>query len=167
MKTLRRPALDPIFKTLTLSGESYCWFGFALLLTALNFLGVEVLPQQSGFLASMAVALLTLVFSKIIKATVRRRRPNVVLGNDINSSKTPSDASFPSSHTATTVSLFVMLILTHHPLAILIGFWSIGVSFSRFYLGVHFPTDIFGGIALGIITGLAYFYGNTVGLIPW
>jgi len=35
------------------------------------------------------------------------------------------------------------------------GIWSIIVSYSRIYVGVHYPADIITGIAIGIVLGLA------------
>ena len=85
----------------------------------------------------------------ILKNGFKRHRPQQALVN-FRSAITPSDQfSFPSGHTsaacmvATLVSCFFPAAMA--PLYI----WVALVGFSRVVLGVHFPTDILVGAALG------------------
>ncbi|MBU1661984.1 MAG: phosphatase PAP2 family protein, partial [Chloroflexi bacterium] len=62
--------------------------------------------------------------------------------------------SFPSGHTVTAVSLygfiaFVLWMSGYKPWAILAGGWVFLITLSRVYLGVHYPSDVLGGIAFG------------------
>ncbi|MGD2034699.1 MAG: phosphatase PAP2 family protein [Bacteroidales bacterium] len=66
---------------------------------------------------------------------------------------------FVSNHAANSFSLamFLSLLLKNKLFTAGIFFWAILVSYSRIYLGVHYPGDILGGAALGMVIGwLAY-----------
>ena len=73
----------------------------------------------------------------------------------------PTDYSFPSGHTLSSVIGATILTKTDRrfgyaaiPLAALI-------AFSRLYLYVHFPSDILAGAILGVVIGaMAYSWGG-------
>ena len=67
---------------------------------------------------------------------------------------------FVSNHAANTFAIAVYLLLLFKQKWFTVGilFWAALVSYSRIYLGVHFPGDILGGAALGSLIGwLVYF----------
>ncbi len=71
---------------------------------------------------------------------------------------------FVSSHAANSFSLAVFLIpflksYSKH-LPILLIAWATIVSYSRIYLGVHYPGDILGGALMGIIAGFLFAGAN-------
>ena len=65
---------------------------------------------------------------------------------------------FVSSHAANSFALavFVGLLLRHHYRYIMTGMllWAALVSYSRIYVGVHYPGDILGGAILGGVIAL-------------
>lgn len=65
---------------------------------------------------------------------------------------------FVSSHAANSFALavFVGLLLKRHYPFIVTGmlFWAAVVSYSRIYVGVHYPGDILGGALLGSVIAL-------------
>lgn len=83
--------------------------------------------------------------SVVIKRVVRRKRPSDP-SVQVNVS-TPSKLSFPSSHaTSTTAAAVLIGRLTGLPLpALLVP----PMMLSRLVLGVHYPTDVLAGAALG------------------
>lgn len=69
------------------------------------------------------------------------------------------DFGFPSCHAANTFALFMFLsnILKSNWIKCTLLFWAILVSFSRIYLGVHYPTDILAGAILGSAIGYIFY----------
>lgn len=65
---------------------------------------------------------------------------------------------FPSCHAANTFALavFLSLLFKNRYVTISLTLWSLLISCSRIYLGVHYPGDILGGMAVGAL--LAYLY---------
>ena len=69
---------------------------------------------------------------------------------------------FFSAHAANTfaiASFFYFSFKTRSPYFFLLFFWASIVSYSRIYVGVHFPLDIIVGGIFGILTGLFFAYG--------
>lgn len=66
---------------------------------------------------------------------------------------------FVSSHAANTfaVAFFLSKLFNHRNFSIFIFIWALVVSYSRIYLGVHYPFDILGGAILGGIIGWGVF----------
>ena len=58
---------------------------------------------------------------------------------------------FPSCHAANTFALavFLSLVVRRRAFILFIVSWSLLVSYSRIYMGVHYPGDIAGGFAVG------------------
>lgn len=69
---------------------------------------------------------------------------------------------FYSAHASNSMALavFIGLILKTRFKYILtfLVFWAILVGYSRIYVGVHFPGDVFVGFIFGVLTGLLFFY---------
>lgn len=67
---------------------------------------------------------------------------------------------FVSSHAANTfaVALFLKMLIKNKYFSIFIILWAAVVSYSRIYLGVHFPFDVLGGAALGGIIGFLIYH---------
>jgi undecaprenyl-diphosphatase len=66
---------------------------------------------------------------------------------------------FVSSHAANcfTVALLSLLLIRKKWFTFSILFWAVVVSYSRIYLGVHYPGDVIFGSLLGILTGWGIF----------
>jgi hypothetical protein len=83
----------------------------------------------------------------LIKRAVRRRRPDHP-AVEVNVS-TPSALSFPSAHaTSTTTAAILMAPLTGLPLPVLVV---PPMALSRLVLGVHYPSDVLTGVAVGAV----------------
>jgi len=67
---------------------------------------------------------------------------------------------FPSGHTATTVAMAMVVTLLfarqHGRRGLVVGAWFAAglVALSRLYLASHWPLDVLGGAALGVVSGI-------------
>jgi hypothetical protein len=66
---------------------------------------------------------------------------------------------FPSCHAANTFALavFLSLLFKNRCITFFLIAWSLLISYSRIYLGVHYPGDIFGGMAVGSLLACVYY----------
>ena len=66
---------------------------------------------------------------------------------------------FVSSHAANTfgLAMLLLLIVKKQWFTVLMLVWATLVSYSRIYLGVHYPGDIVGGAMLGMLCGYLVF----------
>ena len=84
----------------------------------------------------------------LIKLAVRRRRPE--LPGLPALTPTPTQLSFPSAHAATSFAAARLYARLGLPASVLYGL-ALKLSVSRLYLGVHYPSDILAGAALGAV----------------
>lgn len=120
---------------------------------AVSVLGAILQPQRArAWLVAGAGAFTAHAAAVLIKRLVRRPRPQhpavaVHVG-------TPSRLSFPSAHaTSTTAAAILLARVTRTPLpAVLVP----PMALSRMLLGVHYPSDVAVGVAVGAtVAGLA------------
>jgi len=110
--------------------------------------GALVSPsRRRAYVAAGAGAFLAHACAVVIKRIVRRERPHhpaVVVNVG-----TPSRLSFPSAHaTSTTAAAMLLAGPTGLPLpALLVP----PMALSRLVLGVHYPSDVLAGIAVGAV----------------
>lgn len=117
-------------------------------------LALILMPEyrRTGAAVLVSLALSAIICNGIIKNIVGRARPYSYEQLDLLI-RPPKDASFPSGHTSASVAAVMAMALTGFswwPLFAVIAFL---IAFSRMYLYVHFPTDIFGGAAFGLLIG--------------
>jgi membrane-associated phospholipid phosphatase len=89
------------------------------------------------------------LLSTSIKLAIGRKRP--VIEDLPHLMATPTGLSFPSSHSTSSFAAaqaFAPLL----PRGPLLGA-ACGMAFSRLYLGVHYPSDVAAGAALGTVIG--------------
>ena len=156
----RRPLLNKFFIYFTMTGTGRAWFIVVVVLNVLNFANVRFYENQNQILRSMIPSLLTWVISTALKRIVSRARPADSIPGYVRNADSPQCGSFPSSHSATAFAFFAALLFISHPLTPFVGLWAVFIAFSRLYLGVHYLSDIIGGIVLGI--GIATLLQNII-----
>ena len=110
--------------------------------------------RRVGEAATVSMILEFLVVNLLLKNWVARVRPYHLLEDLILLVQEPADYSFPSGHTAASFAAVAALYFAGAkkwwkitlPLAIL-------MAFSRMYLYVHYPTDVLGGLIIGLLCG--------------
>lgn len=100
----------------------------------------------------------------LIKHFFERLRPShhpdfrdyVLIVNDYRGGR----FGFVSAHAANGfgIATFLSLVFKYRQFTITIFLWTLITAYSRIYLGVHFITDIIGGMILGISMGLLVYY---------
>jgi len=125
--------------------------------------------KKRGFLPLIFIILVILLADKIsvygFKFVFERFRPThnpeiadlVHIVRDYRGGK----YGFVSSHAANTFGLasFTSLLFANKKYTWFIYIWAAVVSYSRIYLGVHYPGDILGGAILGWLIGYLVFMG--------
>ncbi len=112
-------------------------------------------------LALLAVGLSDFVASGIFKPLVQRIRPCFALDHVRLLISQPRSYSFASSHAANSAAVAVIIWICFHRGAVVeklfIGtmiLYALAISFSRVYVGVHYPGDVLAGMVIGIFSAL-------------
>ncbi len=116
----------------------------------LGLLGAAVDAQRRGrWVRATACVGAAYVLSTSIKLAIGRKRPAV---EDLpHLMATPTGLSFPSSHSSSSFAAAQAfgLLLPAGPLYVA----AVSMALSRLYLGVHYPSDVAAGAALGTLVG--------------
>ncbi len=149
--------MDGVMKIYT---STVVWIPVALVLL---FVILKNNTSRVSLLVVLGVALTILasdqVSSVLIKPLVGRLRPShdpefMHLIDTFNSYRSGS-YSFTSSHACNSFAIFIFisLLIRNKALSLSLLAWASINSYSRIYLGVHFPGDIICGAILGTIIG--------------
>jgi membrane-associated phospholipid phosphatase len=137
-------------KTLTWLGH----FGPRTTIAALLAILVYRWRGPLGAAILLGCSLLASGYSSLLKAIFDRPRPDIIPHLDAVTS-----ASFPSGHATGATVLYVMLAMLVPP-KFRVAAWIFAVvmislmSISRLALGVHWMTDLLGGVAIGVAFAL-------------
>ncbi len=144
-EVLRNRVLTAFFIFVTdLGNDGAIWiFASLLLMFSKRF-------KKVGILSLIALILAAIIDNVILKNLIARVRPYEVVQGLTSLIGTLNDYSFPSGHTgssfASAMVLFCGLPKKYGVPALLLAAL---IGFSRLYVGVHYPTDVIGGVLIG------------------
>lgn len=156
---LRFDFLTPVMKFITHLGDAgMIWIIITILLLAFQR------TRKAGIYSASALIIMLLFNNMLLKNIFNRTRPYEVIDGLKLLIPKQMDPSFPSGHSAASFasSTAVFRHLSRRvgvPLLIL----AFLISFSRLYVGVHYPSDVFAGALIGSFIGiLVNIIGNKI-----
>lgn len=139
------PVLDVLVELMTMMGEETVF-----ILAVAWFLWCGSKKRGFAIFSSLFTALIGM---SVLKAVIKAPRPFQVIP-EIEGKRvaTATGYSFPSGHTTGAASFYSALAVSYKRkrLSIACAIVILLVGLSRMYLGVHWPLDVFAGLALGI-----------------
>lgn len=154
--SLKNPIFDAIMPGLSNIG------GFvSLLAICLIAIAAAKYLKRDRYLEIAKMCLYALILAGVIAAALKLAfhspRPYVVLDH-VRQLTTPTEPnSFPSGHTASTMSIVTVLIWKlreNRLIVVLLAVFAFLIGFSRTYVGMHYPLDVCVGAVVGIVGGV-------------
>lgn len=148
---LRLDFLTPIMQFVTALGNGGSfWILLTILLLAFRR------TRRAGLCCALALLLDFLAVNLLLKPLVGRVRPYQIIDEISVLTALPADASFPSGHSAASFAAAWALFRIEGgrrgaTALILAG----AIALSRLYVGVHYPTDVLFGVAIGMLAAEA------------
>lgn len=115
----------------TLQGKTYLWCAGLLVAT------ITVIDKASHY---------------FLKEVIQRPRPYMAL-TDVHQLVGSGGGSFPSNHAMNTAAMAVILGWAMPWSRPYVWLYAALAAFSRVYCGVHYPSDVLGGMAIGALAG--------------
>lgn len=141
--------LDNIMPFITKLGNlGMIWVIFSILLL------INKKYRKVGIMCACSLMLSTVLGEGILKHLIQRPRPFIEVPNIHILVSKPASYSFPSGHTASSfaaVGIIWSQLKRYRFPALILG---ILIAFSRMYLFLHYPSDILGGMLLGITSAI-------------
>lgn len=147
------PAAEEVLPRLSRSANhGALWFGVAAGMWALG--GVR--SRRAAVRGAASLLLASAAVNTVGKQSVRRARP-VLEGVPVvrRLPRQPFTTSFPSGHTASAAAFAFGAALESRRWGAVLAPLAVSVAFSRVYTGVHYPSDVAAGAALGAGAALA------------
>lgn len=149
LQELHTEWLDKLMVFITSLGDGgIVWWTIALGMT------FSKKTRRCGFTMMAGMALSYLLGNLLLKNLIARPRPCAVDPSVQLLIPYPSEFSFPSGHTLHGFTAATVIFLYFRKIGIGALLLAAAIAFSRMYLFVHYPTDILGGMILGIMDAM-------------
>ena len=142
--------LDPFFAGLSYAGSfGLVWLAIAVAVSGFSW-------SRPWLWTRVAVAILVAEsVSGLLKEWIERDRPPVADPDPDTLVDLPVTYSFPSGHATVSFACATVLALAVPRLAWPLYTLAVLISFSRVYVGVHYPFDVLVGAVLGVAIAIA------------
>ncbi|MER7463491.1 phosphatase PAP2 family protein [Streptomyces sp. NPDC097981] len=145
------PAGDRVLPRLgRAANHGVLWGGAAVAIAVLGSAGA----RKAALRGAASLALASATVNTVGKWSVRRPRPLLEGVPEVRRLVTqPQTTSFPSGHSASAFAFTTGLALEAPGWGAVVAPLAVSVAFSRVYTGVHYPSDVAAGAALGVAAG--------------
>lgn len=137
--------------------SEYWQYFLAIVILTFLFLGPE-LEKKKNFWMVMAAVFAGLISRGVLTEFIRFvywvPRPFVNWPVHQLVSASASEASFPSGHMAFWWAIATVIYFFNKKLGVFLMLASVLMGLARIFVGIHWPSDIFGGVALGVLVGI-------------
>ena len=138
---IRNDVFDVIIPFYTSLGEDgIIWIALGLILL------IPKKYRKTGIMVLAALLVMLVVNNIVLKNLIARPRPCWTYPEMVQLVHNPSSYSFPSGHTTSAFAVAFTVFSQHKKLGKVIIVMAAIMAFTRLYVFVHFPTDIYGGI---------------------
>lgn len=148
-EVLRQPWLSPILAFYTKLGDhGLLWIAACLLML------LWPRTRRAGLAGAFALLLSLLCTNILLKHLFTRTRPWLVLEGLLPLVTERDPNSFPSGHSSSALACAAAWWrYLPQPWRLAAAVCALLMALSRLYVGVHFPTDVLGGILVGLFCG--------------
>ena len=151
---IRHDFMDWFWTSITTLGN-FGWFWITLSIILLFFKPT----RKAGFVSLLSLGFCFLIANGILKPLVARPRPYTQIAALEILIPPEKDLSFPSGHTtasfASACILFRMLPKKYGVCAVVLA---VLIALSRLYVGIHYPTDVIGGVVIGVFGSMLVYH---------
>ena len=141
--------LNPLF-------EGLSWIGTQGLVWLVIALALAVARRRPLLLARVVLADgCAQLLAYAIKQASGRARPSTIYEHPKPLVCAPHDGSLPSGHAASSFACATVLAFAIPRYAWAFYLLAAAIAWSRVYVGVHYPLDVLGGAALGVVVATA------------
>ena len=120
----------------------------------------QPLLKDAIYIGTSVIEALGLTYG--LKYTIDRQRPYEKYPDKIRPIEPEDSPSFPSGHTTAAFSLATSLSITYPKWYVIVpsAVWACGVGLARINQGVHYPSDVITGAAIGVGCAFVNVYVN-------
>lgn len=142
---IQNAVFDKVMPVITFLGDK----GLIWIIISLALL-ISKKYRKVGIMAFGALALSTILGEGLLKHLIHRERPFVDIPTIHLIISKPLSFSFPSGHTISSFAVAGVLAKMIKKYSVPVFVLAFLIAFSRLYLFVHYPSDVFAGIILGL-----------------